>query len=377
MKLLGEDIFDGNRFLGPGKVLITATDGTIEGIVNKSEAGENVQEIPGILCPGFINTHCHIELSHMKGVIPEKTGLPAFLRGVMTQRGNDPIQQHDAMVKAVEDMREAGIVAVGDISNTDTSAVIKSQQALYYHTFVESTGFIEAFANQRFQGAQVVYQAFRDAGLPATIVPHAPYSVSGALFQQIAGFEQQGPLSIHNQECPAEDQLYASKSGEFLDFFQFFGINIDAFQPTGKSSLQSYLPYFTGRDKMLLVHNTCTHPQDVQFAKSLPLQLFWVLCINANLYIEGKVPPIDMFREMGCTLTLGTDSLASNHTLSIWEEIKSIQQHFPHIDLAEILQWATKNGAEALDIANTYGSFEIGKKPGIIAIHNNNITHIR
>jgi imidazolonepropionase-like amidohydrolase len=80
------------------------------------------------------------------------------------------------------------------------------------------------------------------------------------------------------------------------------------------------------------------------------------------------MPPIDMFRDNGCTMVLGTDSLASNWSLNILDEIKTIQKHHPSIPLEEMLQWATINGARALAMDNQLGSFEKGKKPGVVLI---------
>ena len=97
-------------------------------------------------------------------------------------------------------------------------------------------------------------------------------------------------------------------------------------------------------------------------------KFFWCLCVNANLYINNLLPPIDLFRKNRLPIVLGTDSLASNDSLSILEEIKSIRKAFPDIPQAELLTCATKNGAEALNIETDFGSFEAGKTPGLIHI---------
>jgi len=98
------------------------------------------------------------------------------------------------------------------------------------------------------------------------------------------------------------------------------------------------------------------------------IQTFFCLCINANQYIEDAVPPIEMFRKNNCNIILGTDSFASNWSLSIADEIKTIRNHFPNIASGEILKWATFNGAKALEMDHTLGSLDKGKKPGIILI---------
>ena len=151
-------------------------------------------------------------------------------------------------------------------------------------------------------------------------------------------------------------------------------LNIDQrhFTPTGKSSLQSYFPRLAPAKKIISVHNTQTEPADIVFANQQVMQagneLFWCVCPNANLYIENSLPPIELLRRYNCTITVGTDSLASNHSLSILDELKVITKNFPDIPLEELLQWATINGAAALQMDKTRGSFEAGKQPGLVLI---------
>lgn len=371
IKLKGKDIFNGTQLLGPDKVLILQEDGLVVGIVADSQAGTGVQELDGILCPGFINTHCHLELSHMKGAIPEKTGLPTFLTQVMQSRNNHTGDLNAAIDAAEQAMWESGISAVGDICNGTATLVKKQQGRMYYHSFIECMGVAAAGANSRYQYSMDVLAAFREINSSrhqCSIVPHAPYSVSATLFELLANTPANTPVSIHNQETAAENELFQQKTGDFLAFYQQFGMDVSGFQPSGTNSLEAYLPYFS-QNKILLVHNTFTTEQDIRFAQQQPLETWWCLCPQANLYIENRLPDIRLLRRQQCQITLGTDSLASNHSLSIWEEIKTIRQHFPEIPLAEILQWATFNGAKALGISDTYGSFNIGSQPGVILIN--------
>ncbi|MBC7424505.1 MAG: amidohydrolase family protein, partial [Ferruginibacter sp.] len=166
----------------------------------------------------------------------------------------------------------------------------------------------------------------------------------------------------------AEDELYQNKTGDFLSLYKNFGIDIASFEPTGKTSLQSWLPYFTNNQSIISVHNTFASQADIVFASQHP-HLYFCLCINANKYIEQKIPPIDLLRKNNANIVLGTDSYASNWQLNIVEEIKSIQQATSYsIPLQEILQWATINGAHALQMDTVLGSFEKGKKPGVVLI---------
>jgi aminodeoxyfutalosine deaminase len=367
VKIKGTALFTGKELL-PGSQVLILSNGVVVDIVHESQAGDDVQTFNGLLSPGFVNTHCHLELSHMKGVIPEGTGLPVFLTTVMEKRSQQDAQaQEKAMALADAEMKANGIVAVGDISNSTASFTYKQLSSVYYHSFVETMGFVPAFAQSRLDYSLGVLKHFKDGELPCSLVPHAPYSVSQALFELISAIPDNTPITIHNQESAAENSLYQDKTGDFLTFFQHFDMDISGFMPTGTNSLPAWLHWFS-KHPLILVHNTFTSEADIAAVKTQAVNAFWCLCPNANLYIEKRLPDVDLLRRSGCTITLGTDSLASNHQLSIWKEVETIRQHYPEISLEEILQWATLNGARALGIADQYGSFEKGKRPGVVLI---------
>ncbi|HRN56073.1 MAG TPA: amidohydrolase family protein, partial [Agriterribacter sp.] len=131
---------------------------------------------------------------------------------------------------------------------------------------------------------------------------------------------------------------------------------------------------FNNGQTIILVHNTYMTEEDIVFANAYALQkglrLVYCFCPNANLYIEGKLPPVDLFIQHHCHIVLGTDSYGSNLQLSITSEMAAIRSRFPHIPIATLLQWATLNGAEALQWGNRLGSLEKGKKPGIVLVKN-------
>jgi len=200
---------------------------------------------------------------------------------------------------------------------------------------------------------------------------HAPYSVSPALWEMLTPYFQNKTTSLHNQETDFEDAFFLNKSGDFLRLYDFLGVNLDFYNPTGKSSLQSVAHHFYGAKNTLLVHDVFTEQTDLDFIKSLSVQqqnqFYFCLCVNANQYISKALPPIDLFRKNDCLITVGTDSLASNHQLNILEELKTISKWYPTIPLVEQLQWATINGSQALGFEQL-GSFEKGKQPGLVLI---------
>jgi len=368
-----------------GVVAVTA-DGTITGVYTAQEAEDlqikDITTYTGILVPGLVNTHCHLELSHLKGKIAEHTGLPGFVQQVIQQRALVQDEIDAAMFAADTTMYENGIVAVGDISNHPLSRPVKLQSKIYYHTFVEAMGFNPDKAADIINSAGQVKDVFLP--LKATIVPHAPYSVSARLFDEIkktSGAEDD-IVSIHNQETPDENAFFKDKTGHFLKLYEFLGLDISFFAAQGKTSLQAYLPLLSTAAKTLLVHNTFTSKADLDFAVAAHTHLYWCLCPNANLYIENTLPDIELLKAAGVTITLGTDSLASNHQLSILDEMKVLQEQ-KGLKFEELLLWATLNGAQFLSKAEEMGSMEKGKKPGINLIEKldgdliTNVTRIR
>ncbi|MBI5859076.1 MAG: amidohydrolase family protein [Sphingobacteriales bacterium] len=378
-KFSADKIFDGYRFHHES-VLITKDDGTIEAIVPAADAGDDVLCLEGIITPGLINCHCHLELSHLKNVIPPHTGLIEFLCSVVTKRGfpEDFIQQEIA--KAEKEMYDNGIVAVGDIGNTADTAEVKNKSRIRWQNFVEVLSFTDEKAEENIQlykdVASKLDSALQTSELRhrTSLVPHAPYSISPKTFQLINQLTKNQIISIHNQEHPAEDELYKIGGGEYLRLFKIFGIDKSPFPVTGESSVRSVLPHFNNGQTIFLVHNTCMTEEDIiwanEYAATNGLKLVYCLCINANLYIENKVPPIDLLMKHNCHIVLGTDSYSSNWQLSIAKEIESVQKHFPHIPLETVLQWATVNGAKALQWDGELGSFKKGKNPNLAGIKN-------
>ncbi|WP_428328652.1 amidohydrolase family protein [Mucilaginibacter sp.] len=323
------------------------------------------EHLSGIICPGFINTHCHLELSHLKAKLTPRTGLVNFIMDVQKFRGADPAFVLDEALKADNEMYENGIVAVGDISNTNISIPIKEKSKLYYHSFIETFGFLPDKAAETFDRALALLNEFKP--MSCSITPHAPYSVSKELFKLIQKYSDTGHnlISMHNQECEDENKFYRYKLGSFNDLYASFGMDITHFKPQARNSIQSVIPLLTSKQDILLVHNTCTNLKDIYFIKRFDRKIHFCFCPNANLYIEGRVPKVELFVGQGYNLTLGTDSLASNNKLCILSEMRVLQDKFPALSTAQLIEWGTINGAEYLGIADEKGTIEPGKTPGL------------
>ncbi len=372
MKITADRIYTLNGPYLSNHVIITDDSATITDITPLSEHDPStVKKYDGVICPGFVNTHCHLELSHMKGLVDTGTGLIPFIKNVVQHRDFP----EDIVLQAISDgdaeMSKDGIVAVGDISNKADTVQTKLDSPIRYYTFVEMFDFLQpSMTAATISQYEEVYAAHGNTcGNKKSYVPHAPYTVSDDLYAHIKS--QQGDnltISIHNQETPHEDQLFRNKTGDFMDFYRGFGFDLADFSVKGMSSLAYAIQQLDPRHRTLFVHNTMTQPEDIALAQQWSEHTYWATCANANLYIENRLPNYQHFVEAGARMTIGTDSLTSNWQLSIMEEIKTIKKYSSYVSLETLLTWACKNGADALGYEDDLGTIEVGKKPGLVHI---------
>ena len=354
-------------------VIVVNDDGIIASVqeANAFDTSE-LEYFPGIIIPGFINTHCHLELSHMKGKVDTGTGLIPFITSVVRQRGADPEEIQSAIMSADQEMFEAGIMAVGDISNVRDTVDAKSKSQMRYYTFVEMFDFHqEQKAQETFDQCYQIFEKFnvRDDH-KTSCAPHSPYTVSPELFAKITQVNH-GPdhtISIHNQEMEPENALFRDKSGALLPFFESFGINLEHFEPTGEGAIMYAIQHMDPRHRNLFVHNTLTTPAEIAAAHAWSDRVYWATCPNANLYIENRLPDYQSFMNENATMTIGTDSLTSNWQLSILEEMKTIHRYQSYVPLEALIRWGTLNGAQALGFDDRLGSLEPGKAPGLCVL---------
>ncbi|MDR1171967.1 MAG: amidohydrolase family protein [Bacteroidales bacterium] len=354
--------------------------GCIDRIIDtggKLEECEKLEFYNGVLVPGFVNAHCHLELSHLHGVVEPNGGLPGFISSIGKLRGASDETILAAAKAADDEMRRNGTVAAGDISNNAGTLTVKRNSHIWYHTFVEIFGLGNSRAQEIFVSAQQVEREYRDAGMSVSIVPHAIYSVSQALWQNLYRSYKSSPsrvISMHHQESCEEMWPYPDGKGELAGMFRKNGLL--ARNPNGETlnevkpeigDIPQMMNCFREAANCLLVHNTFSSKDDLLKYTSDPGRFYFVLCPGSNLFIQNRLPSLQLFSspELCRNICLGTDSLASNTKLSILEEIKIIHQHAPDIPLGMLLQWATLHGASALGCDDLYGSFEKGKAPGV------------
>jgi cytosine/adenosine deaminase-related metal-dependent hydrolase len=381
-KIAAPYLFTGKQFL-KNAILTSDEKGNIlelrtaeKGL--KEQAG--LEYYNGILTPGFINAHCHLELSHMKGGIEEGKEMDNFIWSVINYRsaGEEKIRQ--AIEAGDKEMQDEGIVAVGDISNTDHSFSCKKNSPLHYHTFIEIFNMVNADAEETWKKGRTLHtKALKEYGLSAGIVPHASYTVSEDLFAIIREKlnNPENRLSIHNQETLFEEEFIRHRKGRFLTLFEKLGLEKGDSRARNMSSLEYLVRSLPDRPPLLLIHNVHTAEADIHESGLDLSRCHFCLCPNSNLYISGILPSSWLMEEHPEQVCLGTDSLASNHRLSVLEELKTLTLNFPHVPTDRLLSFATLNGAKALGLENRLGSIEKGKNPGINLLENVNLGEVR
>lgn len=342
-------------------VVTVADDGTVLDVSTEDnpDTRAGVEFYSGILIPGLVNAHTHLELSHMRGLIAEGCGFTGFASGMAAKRG--AVDATDRLACASyrhNRMWSEGVSAVGDICNSGLTFPLKNDGKITYHSFIEVYGLRTLSA----EGALTLTREARISRLRASVTPHSMYSLGEELMKEAVGSDDR-LLSIHFMESPEETELFRRR-GKMWEWYRREGYRED-FTAVYGSPAERLVRRVGKERKVLLVHNTFTGREEVEMVNyHFGENVTWVLCPRSNRYITGETPPVEMLRKRGCRIAVGTDSLASNSDLSLTEELKL----FPGVPLVELLTWATLNGAEALGIEDRSGSIEPGKRPGIVLV---------
>jgi cytosine/adenosine deaminase-related metal-dependent hydrolase len=297
------------------------------------EAG--VEFFPGILAPGFFNAHCHLELSGLRGAIPPGGGFTAFARGMREARASG-----ECRVKSEELARGAaafwdskmwaeGVSAVADVCNGSATFALKHSSRIGYHNFCELFG-LNADPARAFE--------LRDhalaGGLHASVTPHSTYSLNRDALPQLLT-PHSSLFTLHFLESEDEVDLYRRK-GAMWDWYQEQGLAPD-FLDFG-SPAERLVAQVPPDCPVMLVHNCVATQRDIDIVMGhFTAPVTWVLCPGSNRYIGNPAPPVDLLRKNGLRIAVGTDSLASNDTLSMINELSLIKG----VPLAEMLSWAS------------------------------------
>ncbi len=353
-------------------VITIEDDGTI--ITIEDTAGDlkekhSTEFYNGIIIPGFVNCHCHLELSHMKGSISEGKGLGGFIEQIRSSRDNNKESIVSSACSADKYMFKEGVVLCADVCNTSNSFNIKKESKIRYISLLEVFGLDPEKAGRRLEEIIKVAEIAEETGILFSLIPHSAYSMSLTLFRLLRNKSLNNRVtSIHFMETAGEKKFLENHSGPLMSSYKRSGL-IPLRLETAKSHADAVLNEITLSGNLILTHNTFADRNTIRMIKERG-NLFWCLCPNSNIYIENVIPPLNLLIEEGCDIIIGTDSLASNNKLNILEELKTLQFNFPDVSIEDLVYWATLSGAIALGEEDRFGKIETGKKPGLLLLQN-------
>ena len=362
---------EGEGIIRNGYVEYDPSDGRI---VKTGQCSQTDQILNVALVPGFVNSHCHSELSHLQGKFYKGSGMAGFIDQINALRdwaGNDV--KAALVSKWMDKMWDDGVSAMADISNDESSFKVKARHKMYTRTFLEVFGTEPEQCPKVMEDVRKLNELAYAEGIDAAPTPHSCYTMSPELLSAsaCAGMEK-GFLSYHSQESQQEEDLIRKGTGEMYRNRKQAGMSTPPV--TGGSSLEYFIetlgrvapaPY---KANVLLVHNVCLTQSDIDAAKKAFEHVFFALCPLSNIFIHNTLPPVELMWKNGLDITVGTYSLSSNDDLDIISELACLHENFPSIPMVEIFRWASLNGARFLKKDDSLGSFAEGKRPGIVIV---------
>ncbi len=351
-------------------------DGTVTAVGTCAEPEKEKSFVRGAVTPGFVNTHCHLELSYLWKAFRKGTGMAGFIDQINAMRDNKSMEEKLRDIDHwMSVMWDRGVSAMADISNCADTFAIKKASPMYTRTFLEVFGTEPRDCAPVMSAVKKLQAEAESYGLDAAPTPHACYTMSPELVTAVSAEGlKSGFLSFHSEETEEEEDMLKHGRGAMWENRKAAGMSVPPV--TGKSSLLYFLDCLEKAhpapfdEHILLVHEVCMDQEGTDAVKSVMNHPFVALCPLSNIFIHNSLPPVPLMRRNGLKITVGTDSLSSNDDLDIVGELRCIQTGFPEVELNELLTWACRNGAEFLSRENEFGSIRAGKRPGLVAIDN-------
>ncbi len=362
--VLSEYIFDGEILLKDRAVVfdnnVVIDIGNVETLKKTYDKADIRDMGKGVLFPGFVNVHTHLELSYLKNKLPRKVGFIEWLKSIMLfkKESLDEKIVAQSIESGIDELIQSGVRAVGDISNTLVSVeYLKKTLPLSvvffenYSLSLEKSHEIEKNLRENLKNIQLSARPVR-----VSAVPHSIYSTNKHLLHYLSAVHQPDlPYSIHYLEHKYENDFVGSQ-GRLFEYLNGMGL-ID--EGLHYKSAVSYLSSINAAVKnMTFIHCLYADDKDIAFFKSIDATIG--ICVRSNMYISGILPDLYKFEKSGVNIAIGTDSMASNNDLNFINELKFIHNHFPNINVQKIFKWAIKGGAKALRL-------KLGFKKGYFA----------
>jgi cytosine/adenosine deaminase-related metal-dependent hydrolase len=320
--------------------------------MGKNRGQHTIDHGPGVLMPCLVNAHLHLELSALKNTLSFDKGFAVWVQQLLEKReAAGTAVLVNAAQKAAKQLVDEGVGYIGEISTLGLTRTIVQSMNLSGVWFQEFLGSDRPNTNFG-----------KTNSLSFSLAGHAPHTTDPLLLQAAKKetIARNLPFSIHLAESDAESKFISGQKGQWGDFLISRGIETSSW-PIGSKSPVQYLEDLNILDSSTLaVHLLNIEPRDLDILVRTQTQI--CLCPRSNNNLHNRLPDIGKMLEKKLAPALGSDSLASCDSLSIFDEMAFIRQKDPSIDPAQVLSMATINGARALGLLHLAGTLDKGKK---------------
>lgn len=339
-----------------------------------------VVEFPGCaLLPGFVNAHTHLELTHfsswkLRSAVdynPHKF-TDWIIQLIKIARGLTPEDYPPSLLEGIRMCLESGTTAIGEIVTNPALAGLYGSFPLAGRLYFELLGQDQRHFAGKLAAAIAAAEHNKAAELLSGLSPHSPYTIGHDHLSAIrdASAAHALPLALHLSESRSEADFLFDGSGDLAtDFYPFVGWEQFLGRPARCSSTELFDRHGLLTPTTLAVHCVHVSSADARILKSRGVHV--VLCPRSNELLDVGRAPVALLKKIGLPLALGTDSLASNNSLSLWDELRFALNTFPDVlDEEDVFRMVTSGGAAALGISATCGSLEAGKRADFQVVGN-------
>lgn len=360
---------------------VTTRDGKIVAVEANPSRPVDEERRKAALLPGLVNAHTHLEFSDLPQPLGEPGGRFAdWISEVIAWRlQRDEGAPENAISNGLIELGEAGVVLAGEIATVDSSCALPGLSGAVpgwfacpkVFAFREILGLAADRSDELYATAE---QFLNYAAAPnfrgfVGLSPHAPYTVRYDLFERLVDLAAaySAPIAMHLAESGEELELLRSHSGRLVEFLSSRGFWRPDAMPRGARILD-YLEVLQRAPSALVVHGTFLDDEEIAFLAERSDRMTVIYCPRTHARLLGGKYPLEDFLAAGVRVALGTDSRASNPDLSLWNEVRFVRERFPSISPERLLEMATKNGAEALMLADRFGTIEPGRSSRLATI---------
>jgi cytosine/adenosine deaminase-related metal-dependent hydrolase len=348
-----------------------------EGRIVSVAAGESAADVAlgrVVVLPGLVNAHTHLELSYLRGRIPPASRFLDWARPMLAARRERSTVDDSAILRAAEQAiqyaRASGTVLIGDVTNTLATVPLLGGARMAARVFHELIGFTGVDPDEQVSGARRSIDALAvDDDIRLSLAPHAPYSVSPALFSAIRrDLDDHEPVvsTVHLGESPEEVELLKNGTGPWRVLLEELGVWNEKWQVPQSSPVEYLAEMGFLNASVLAVHGVQFEGADLDRLRTLGVTL--VSCPRSNRHVGVGAPPLEAFYAMDVEVAFGTDSLASVEDLNMFGELAEARRIAPKVSARALLRSATLTGASALGFGSEFGSIEPGKRASLVVV---------